>query len=491
MIKEQKINGRENERDEPRKNNITLFFRNFGCKTNFSDIFSIIGKLKDSFNFKVESFDSAQVVLLNSCSVTEDAERELVKWIRKAKRYGKKVVVTGCLPNLNYSKVINSGADVAIGTGKYSQENLISAFSKLFNEYDREKSAQKDSEKQNQNQNSEKYSDFYLAKISDISYDIEEDLYFFSFDLFPRHRVYLKIQEGCSRFCTFCSIPITRGLPRFVSPEKVIEKLKELQDSGVKEVVLVGTHLALYGKNGKVSENSKSSGKENISLGTLAQKITKEISGIRIRFASLSPGEIDEDFLSAIEIGRKIFCPHFHISVQSGSNKILKLMRRWHTFEDFINDSEKLLKIFPYASVGTDIIVGFPGETEKDFLETYNNLKSAKIGYIHVFPFSPRPRTPAYFMKGLPKSEIKSRVEILISLSYEKKFKFYNSCVGQSFELLVEEQKGNTFEGTTENYLTIVLEKTSSKVNCGDIIKVKLKCVQEKDGKIYGLGETI
>lgn len=489
MIKEQEIKGRENERDESYKNNITLFFKNFGCKTNFSDIFSIIGKLRENLNFKVESFDNAQLVLLNSCSVTEDAERELVKWIRKAKRYGKKVVVTGCLPNLNYSKIISVGADVAIGTGKYSRENLISAFSKLFNEYDREKSAQKDSEKQNQN--SEKCSDLYLAKVSDISYDIEEDLYFFSFDLFPRHRVYLKIQEGCSRFCTFCSIPITRGLPRFVSPEKVIQKLKELRDNGVKEVVLVGTHLALYGKNGKISENGKSSGKENISLGTLAQKIAKEISGIRIRFASLSPGEIDEDFLSAIESNRKIFCPHFHISVQSGSNKILKLMRRWHTFEDFINDSEKLLKIFPYASIGTDIIVGFPGETERDFFETYNNLKSAKIGYIHVFPFSPRPKTPAYFMKCLPRSEIKSRAEILLSLSYEKKLKFYNSCVGQNFELLVEDQKENTFEGTTENYLAVLVDKTSSKVNLGDLIKVKLKCVQEKDGKIYGLGEII
>lgn len=489
MIKEQEIRGRENEKEQSCKNNITLFFKNFGCKTNFSDIFSIIGKLKENFNFKAENFDNADVVLLNSCSVTEDAERELVKWIRKAKKYGKKVIVTGCLPNLNYSKIINSGADVAIGTGKYSRENLISAFSKLFNEYDKEESARKDSEKQNQN--SEKYSDLYLAKVSDISYDIEEDLYFFSFDLFPRHRVYLKIQEGCSRFCTFCSIPITRGLPRFVSPEKVIQKLKEFEEHGIKEVVLVGTHLALYGKNGKVSENSKSSDKENISLGTLAQKIAKEISSIRIRFASLSPGEIDEDFLSAIESNRKIFCPHFHISVQSGSNKILKLMRRWHTFEDFINDSQKLLKIFPYASIGTDIIVGFPGETEKDFLETYSNLKSAKIAYIHVFPFSPRPKTPAYFMKVLPRSEIKSRAEILLSLSYEKKLEFYNSCVGQNFELLVEDKKENTFEGTTENYLSVVVQKSSSNVNQGDIVKIKLKYVEKEDRKIYGLGEII
>jgi len=505
-------------------NRIKIYSKNFGCKTNFADLFYILSKIKNYVDFQESEIEDSDLVILNSCSVTEDAEKELAKYVRRAKRYGKKVLVSGCLSNLDPDKILSLGADFVLGAGNYSQDNISKIISKVINNKtiddkasgdflengiqkikdnfddnmhnnldnnvskdvkgeesrgyeskDDPKNNQKGKSKDNQkvepknNQKVEQKIIFNLKR-PDHFLPIEDDVEFFSPELFPRHRVYLKIQEGCSRFCTFCSIPLTRGLPRFLDKSKVIDSIKRYYDLGIKEVVLVGTHLALYGKFGK-SDSS------DITFGKLVKEIAKifyTFSDFRIRFASLSPGEIDDDFLEGLSLGEKIFCPHFHISVQSGSNKILRLMRRWHTFEDFLLDSQKLLGIFRYACIGTDIIVGFPGETEEDFKITFDNLKNSPVGHIHVFPFSARPRTPAYFMKRVPDVEVKARVRELINLAQEKRKNFIKMCEGQEFYALIEERiDNNFFTGTTENYIQVFFHAKGN-YKPGDLIKVKL-----------------
>lgn len=488
----------------PHRNKIKIYSKNFGCKTNFADLFYILGKIKNYVNFQESDIEDSDLVILNSCSVTEDAERELVKYLRRAKKYGKKVLVSGCLSNLDPDKILGLGADFVLGAGNYSQENISRIINEVIdnnkingdNKIDNkaigdfsENGVQKikdnsDNEIRNNFDNNnvvgnsvkgeERREDgqkiIFSLKRPDHFLPIEDDIESFSPELFPRHRVYLKIQEGCSRFCTFCSIPLTRGLPRFLDKSKVIDSISRYYDLGIKEVVLVGTHLALYGQVGK-------SNPSGITFGKLVKEIAKvfyRFSNFRIRFASLSPGEIDDDFLEGLSLGGKIFCPHFHISVQSGSNKILKLMRRWHTFEDFLLDSQKLLSIFRYACIGTDIIVGFPGETEEDFKITFDNLKNSPVGYIHVFPFSPRPRTPAYFMKRVPDVEVRSRTRELINLAQEKRESFIMMCSGQEFYALIEEKKGNNFfTGTTENYIKVFF-RSEENHKLGDLVKVKL-----------------
>ncbi len=489
---------------------IKIYSKSFGCKTNFADLFYILSKIKKYINFQESNIEDSDLVILNSCSVTEDAERELVKYVRRAKRYGKKVLVSGCLSNLDPDKILGLGVDFVLGAGNYSQENISKIINILIDKNNNNKINGKidNGAIGDLSENGIQKSENGIQKIKDSSDDnvlndfdnnldnnvegekrkgdeqkiifnlkrpdhflpIEDDIESFSPELFPRHRIYLKIQEGCSRFCTFCSIPLTRGLPRFLDKSKVIESINRYYDLGIKEVVLVGTHLALYGQVGK----SNSSG---LTFGKLVKEIAKvfyRFPNFRIRFASLSPGEIDDDFLEGLSLGGKIFCPHFHISVQSGSNRILKLMRRWHTFEDFLEDSQKLLSIFKYACIGTDIIVGFPGETEEDFKITFDNLKNSPVGHIHVFPFSPRPRTPAYFMKRVPDVEVRARTRELINLAQKKRESFIKMCSGQEFCALIEEKlDSDFFVGTTENYIQVIF-KADENYKLGDLVKVKL-----------------
>lgn len=439
---------------------VRVHIKNFGCKTNFFDAFSILGRIKKSFNTELTNLSDSDMVILNSCSVTQDAEKELQKWLKRAKKNGKKVIVTGCLPNLK-----NIKADLVIGAGRYNEISEEIIKSAILSEEGKNEISE--------NTNEIKLEDLYIK--NDV---ITEDIENADYDSFPRTRAYLKIQEGCNRFCSFCSIPITRGLPRFLPEQKVISKIKELVEKGFKEIVLVGTHLALYGEEGKQREKS-------FTLGKLIKKISKELHSekVRIRLSSLSPKEIDDDMLEGLSLGKNIFCPHFHIAVQSGSNKVLKLMRRWHSFEDFLEDSEKLLKIFPDACIGTDIIVGFPGEIEKDFDETISNIKKSQIGHIHVFPFSPRPKTTAMFMKPVPQQEINKRVETLLKIAEEKRKEFFKKFIGKTLEILIEDTT-DKIEGTTPNYINVLIN-TPKILQKGQIIKGEITEIIEEKREIY------
>lgn len=449
---------------------LKVFPKNFGCKTNFFDLFSIVGRLKRFCEVEFVGFEEADVVILNSCSVTFDAEKELLKWIKRCKRTKKKVMVTGCLPNLK-----DVEADVVMGAGTYGNisQDVVSAIATDSGHIG--KVIIKKEKIEN------------LNVPNDV---IEKDIGELDPQVFPRSRAYIKIQEGCSRFCTFCAIPFTRGLPRFVSEDRVIAKIKELMEFGFREFVLVGTHLSLYGVEG--GEQRGQSIKETVTLGKLTKRLAAELGSekIKIGFSSLSPKEIDEDMLEGLELGRGIFSQHFHISVQSGSNRILKLMRRWYAFDDFLRDSEELLKIFPDACIGTDVIVGFPGETERDFEETIENLRKSQIGHLHVFPFSPRPRTPAFFMKRLPQSLVDQRTKIALELAIEKRRDFFRKFIGKKVELLVEDISEEFIEGTTVNYINVLIHPEKQvDVQRGEFILCEITDIVEQKSKLYALGK--
>ncbi len=441
-----------------------VFVKNFGCKTNFADLYSILGRLKAKYgSVEISDIKSSELVILNSCSVTEDAEKELIKWLKNAKKKGKKVIVSGCLPNIKTSQIIKNGADEIIGAGKY---NFILNNGEKINEK----------------------RIHVLSNPRDIDpSQIEDDVKYFSemTELFPRHRIYLKVQEGCSRFCTFCSIPLTRGLPRSIPIKVVLQEIEKLVERGFKEIVLVGTHLALFSEG----------------LGKLAKEIAKKAKTWenlpRIRFASLSPGELDDEFMEALDEGKDIFCPHFHISVQSGSNRILKMMRRWHTFEDFLEDARKLLSLLPNACVGTDIIVGFPGESDADFQETVRNISISPVGHIHVFPFSPRPHTPASLMKPVSESIVRERMKVMLKVGEEKREAFITKFKGQKLRMLVERVEDRIIRGTTENYIPTYLYvpegegKIEKKIKEGEVIEVRVKEVVKNKTKIEAKAEII
>lgn len=362
-----------------------VLVRNLGCKTNFADLASIVGKMGIKVVHKPEE---AEFAIINSCVVTADAERETLKLLRRLKKLGLKVVVSGCMVGLSPEKL--KDADLLI----HHEEDI------------------------------ECDADLLVKGVKELD----------------RTRAYIKIQEGCSRRCTFCAIP--RGKPRSLPLTKIIETAELLADKGYQEVVLVGTHLALWGE--EFGQN----------LSHLLKEFAKKITRLRLRLSSLSPGEITEELIDAMVSASEILCPHFHIPVQSGDDEILKLMGRWHTFEDFVNDCERLLKAFQSACIGTDVIAGFPGEDDMSFERTCQNIASLPLGYLHIFPFSPRPGTLFEHVK-VDGREIKGKVKHLLKIAKEKRKKFVKRFIGEMLLVLPEVKIKRGFIGTSRNYIKV------------------------------------
>ena len=283
----------------------------------------------------------------------------------------------------------------------------------------------------------------------------------------------MKIQDGCNQFCSYCIIPYARGPIRSRKLEDILVEAKRLAKANFKEIVLTGIHVASYGKDLK-----------NINLLDVIQEVSK-IDGIeRIRLSSIEPTFIDDKFLEKTKDNKK-FCEHFHLSLQSGSNSVLKRMNRKYTTEEYKSIVEKIRKYMPDAGITTDIIVGFPGETEEEFQETYEFVKEIGFYRIHVFKYSPRKGTPASKMDEQIHGSIKhERSEKLISLGEQLADSFMERFIGRSMEVLFEENKDGYFEGYTTNYLRVKVE--AEKDLHGEILPVKI-IDKEKDiliGKI-------
>jgi 2-methylthioadenine synthetase len=386
---------------------------NLGCRSNYFDGELIAQKLTEKGYTRVQ--EQADIYIINTCTVTSEADRSSRQFIYRAKRENPKaiVVATGCYAQTN-PQALARLKEVDLVVGNSHKDRLV-----------------------------EILEDYLQGRGERVFVDnIFKDSQVKNFDLvvfFERVRPFLKVQEGCNNFCTFCVIPYARGKLRSVPTEKVLEQVKGLAERGFKEIVLTGTQLTQYGWD------------LNTSLYQLLLELLR-IKDIELfRLSSLYPSEIDQKLLDLITQEERI-APHFHLSLQSGSNRILRLMERDYTVEDYIKLVETIVQRRPISAIGTDIIVGFPTETEEDFEETYKLVQNLPFAYLHVFSYSDRPHTKA--SKMFPKVEErikKERVRLLKALDQKKREDFKASMKGKTLRAIILEEG----RALTENYIHI------------------------------------
>jgi threonylcarbamoyladenosine tRNA methylthiotransferase MtaB len=408
-----------------------------GCKLNFSET-STIGNQFLSRGFEVVDFsENADLYVFNTCSVTENAEKECRQLVRRALRQNPDafVVVTGCYAQLRPNEIAAiDGVDAVLGTKeKFRLFDILSDFQK------------KELACVFVSPNGE-LDDFGPAHSSDAD---------------SRTRAYLKIQDGCDYKCSFCTIPKARGLSRSMNPDKVIDDFQSLLSQGYKEIILTGVNVGDYGKFYQTD------------LHNLLFRMIDIPGDFRIRISSIEPNLLNDHIIELAASSEKI-CRHFHIPLQSGSPVILKMMRRRYKVEDYRNLVDKLNSRIPDIGIGVDVIVGFPGETEKEFQATYNFLRDLEISYLHVFTYSERPETAAIELPGkVDVFERRRRNNLLRNLSDRKKNLFYNKNVGQIVDVLFETENHNgLMKGFSSNYIRLSCDYKPDLVNTLTRVKI-------------------
>ena len=421
--------------------NKKIAFITLGCKVNLYDT-EAMAELFTEKGYEVVDFEEyADVYLINTCTVTNLGDKKSRQMIRRAKRINPNsvVVATGCYAQVASEEVAKiEGINIVIGTKNRSEivetvENYVAENGVVNN-------------------------------VSDIMGEKEFEPLQIS-RLTNRTRAYIKIQEGCNRYCTYCIIPYARGPIRSRKPEEVIEEVKKLAENGFKEVVLTGIHVASYGLD-----------LGNITLADIIEKV-HSVDGIeRIRFSSMEPLAIDDEFVARMSKLPKV-CDHYHLSLQSGCNRTLKRMNRKYNAEQYAEACERLRNAFPNVAITTDIIVGFPDETEEDFKESLAFAERMKLDKIHTFPYSPKKGTPAAKMKNQISGDIKSqRSKEMIALSDKMNIDFLNNNIGKTVPVLFEDMENGFWQGHTTNYIK-VLAKSDENLN-NKIVDVKLDKIQ-------------
>jgi len=378
--------------------------------------------------FEVVPFrDGADIYVINTCSVTENADRKCRKVVKQALKFNAsaRIVVVGCYAQLKPDEIATiPGVSLVLGAA----------------------------EKFNLHEHVKRLSEDGPADV--IAGEIENVRQFSSaFSFLDRTRTFLKVQDGCDYNCSFCTIPLARGASRSDTVENVVQQAQALAEQGVKEIVLTGVNLGDFGKN------SNKPGQRNESFFSLIRELDKVPRIERFRISSIEPNLLSDEIIRFVADSQK-FVPHFHIPLQSGSDKILKKMRRRYLsalYEDRVNLIKELM---PDACIGVDVITGFPGETEQDFLDTYRFLNELDISYLHVFTYSERDNTVAIEMSDVvPLKERESRTAQLINLSEKKKRYFYESQVGSRRPVLFEaETDGKLMSGFTDNYVKVTTD---------------------------------
>ena len=398
----------------------TVAFHTLGCKLNYSETSSIGRQFLDR-GFELTGFEEeADVYVLNTCSVTETAERECRQLIRRALRQNPEafIIVTGCYAQLRPEEIARiEGVDAVLGSNeKFKLFSVIDSFNK--------------------------------KEFTCISVTPTENLTEFglgrSTEADSRTRAFLKIQDGCDYNCSFCTIPLARGSSRSLPVNKTIDEFKKLFDDGYKEIILTGVNVGDYRKN------------INTGLFNLLQKLIRLEGEFRIRISSIEPNLLSDEIIGLVAESDKL-CKHFHIPLQSGSGRILKAMQRRYTASDYEELIYKVKNKIADAGIGVDVIVGFPGETEEDFIHTHNFLRDLPISYLHVFTYSERPDTKAISLPGIVDvQERKRRNNILRILSEKKRREFYAEMLGTCQEVLFENvNKDGLMQGFTSNYIKV------------------------------------
>tara|TARA_X000001036_G_scaffold87169_1_gene79258 strand:- start:2811 stop:4112 length:1302 start_codon:yes stop_codon:yes gene_type:complete len=419
-----------------------IAFATLGCKLNFSETATISRRL-DINKFQKVAFDKlADVYVINTCSVTDNADKKFKKLVNNAQKINDNafIVAIGCYAQLQPNKIISiSGVDLVLGANEKF---------KLFNYLD-------------------ELTKKGRGKI--YSCDIDQfESYESSYSLDDRTRSFLKIQDGCDYKCTYCTIPKARGVSRSDELSNIIENAKKIGSNGIKEIVLTGVNIGDYGKN------SSGLKKYDYTFFDLI-KVLDEINEInRIRISSIEPNLLKNEIIEFISTSRN-FVPHFHIPLQSGSDLILKKMKRRYLTSLYKSRIMKIKEHIPHACIGADVIVGFPGESEEQFMNTYNFINSLPLSYLHVFSFSERPNTTAISMKdSVPLVKRAKRSKMLRILSEKKRRLFYESQIGEIVDVLLENKnKKGYITGFTGNYLKVRTPWDPILVNSLKSVKLK------------------
>ena len=418
-----------------------------GCKLNFSETSSISNNLEKN-NFKVVPFNQyADAYIINTCSVTENADNKFKVFVNKALKINPNAFVTaiGCYAQLKPKELLSvKGVDLVLGASeKFNIVEYLQNVDQDFSKLD------------------------HSCNINDV------DSFTETYSTSSRTRAFLKVQDGCDYKCSFCTIPLARGKSRSNTIENVVKNVNEIISNGIKEIVLTGINLGDFGK--RQSDNIKT----NEDFLELIKTLDKIDEVERYRVSSIEPNLLGEEIISFISTSKR-FVPHFHIPLQSGSDVILKKMRRRYKTDLYRSRVDLIRKLMPSASIGVDVIVGFPGETDEMFLETYDFIKKLDISYLHVFSYSERENTNAIELKGvIPKKIRNKRSKILRLLSASKKLSFYKQHIGGDYNVLFESENKNGFiEGYTENYIRV--RKNWNKKLVGKIQKVRIEKVDSE-----------
>jgi threonylcarbamoyladenosine tRNA methylthiotransferase MtaB len=411
--------------------NKKVAFYTLGCKLNYSET-STIGRLFNDAGFETVNFtDAADVYIINTCSVTENADKKCRKVVKEALKHSPNAYVTivGCYAQLKPQEISEiEGVDMVLGAAeKFRIVEFISDLTKN-------------------------------PKAVIHNSPIEETNQFIaSYSYGDRTRTFLKVQDGCDYSCTFCTIPLARGKSRSDLIPNIVQQAEEIAASGVKEIVLTGVNIGDFGiRNGE---------REDKFIDLV--KALDQVEGIdRFRISSIEPNLLTNEIIEFVATSKR-FVPHFHIPLQSGSNKILGLMRRRYKRELYVDRVNTIKEIMPNACIGVDVIVGFPGETREDFLDTYNFLNELPISYLHVFTYSERENTPAAEMEGtVPGSQRADRSKMLHILSDKKRRAFYQTQLGKSYPVLFEaDHKEGFMHGFTSNYVKVKVKYDPVLVN--------------------------
>ena len=425
-------------------------FYTLGCKLNFAETSTIARSFEEDGYIRVDFDDPAVIYVINTCSVTENADKQFKQIVRKALKTNPKafLAAVGCYAQLKPEELASvDGVDLVLGAKeKFNITQYIDDLTK----------------------NNEG-----IVHSCEIS---ETDFYVGSYSIGDRTRAFLKVQDGCDYKCTYCTIPMARGISRSDTIENILSNAKKISDKGIKEIVLTGVNIGDYGK-GEFGNK-----KHEHTFLELVQALDN-VEGIeRLRISSIEPNLIKDETIDFIAQS-KSFVPHFHIPLQSGSNDILKKMKRRYLRELYVSRVAKIREVMPDACIGVDVIVGFPGETDEHFLETYHFLNELDISYLHVFTYSERDNTEAVLMDGVVPDAVRAkRSKMLRGLSAKKRNAFYESQLGKEKTVLFEsDNKQGYIHGFTENYVKVKAPWDPALVNT--LHKVKLTKI-DVDGMV-------
>lgn len=406
-----------------------------GCKLNYSESSTIVRQLESNGFTKVDFTEESDIYIINTCSVTDNADKKCRTTVKAVLKQNPEayVVVIGCYAQLKPKEISEiPGVDMVLGAAE------------KFNMIEHLHSLQKEEKAIVFNKNIKETQEFVPA-----------------FSYGDRTRSFLKVQDGCDYFCSFCTIPLARGKSRNASIAKTVAKAKEVADTNIKEVVITGVNIGDFGADQDYAET----------LYDLLLELDK-VEGIdRYRISSIEPNLLTNEIIDFVSASDK-FVPHFHIPLQSGDDEILLKMRRKYLSELYADRIARIKKRMPNSCIGVDVIVGFPGETEEHFLNTYNFLNELDINYLHVFPYSERNNTTAKKMEGkVLKADKMERAKRLRILSEKKKRYFYENQLGKSMQVLWEEERqGDNMQGFSENYVRFEAPYDSTKVNTIEIL---------------------